>query len=326
MVDSVYLLRLRDPDIWRQMFTKASCSHSNDGERDDLSLLSSALDNPSVKSFISGTISGTCSCVLLQPLDLLKTRIQAARAIPSAPGFRASSPAKGLISTTFSVVRKEKVTGLWRGLSPSLARTVPGVGLYFLSLHTIQDQFGWQELTAAQGLISGGLARVLVGTVLLPFTVVKTRYESKSYRYKSVAGALRTIHSQEGFKGLYSGLLATLLRDAPFSGLYLAFYSQAKQLTSSVSSQMTAPVHFSCGIVAGVLASAVTQPFDVVKTSMQLKPAQYQSFLPTVRQIVMRSGVRGMFTGMVPRCLRRALMAALTWTVYEEMKVKLNLR
>jgi hypothetical protein len=40
-------------------------------------------------------------------------------------------------------------------------------------------------------------------------------------------------------------------------------------------SNFAAPVNFSCGLVAGLLASVVTQPADVVKTKMQLYPNKF---------------------------------------------------
>lgn len=54
-------------------------------------------------------------------------------------------------------------------------------------------------------------------------------FQSGCYNYGSVAGALRSVYETEGIRALFSGLTATLLRDAPFSGIYVMFYSQAKK-------------------------------------------------------------------------------------------------
>jgi solute carrier family 25 protein 38 len=89
---------------------------------------------------------------------------------------------------------------------------------------------------------------------------------------------------------------------------------------------MSAPVHFSCGILAGLLASAVTQPADVIKTKMQLYPDRYGNIVAVMAHIQQKYGVRGYFKGLVPRMLRRTLMAAMAWTVYEQMMRSIGLK
>ncbi|KAG7209768.1 hypothetical protein KM043_011391 [Ampulex compressa] len=257
-------------------------------------------DYPVLKSFLAGSVSGTFSTILFQPLDLVKTRLQSR--VNLHVDCRSSS--NGMLGMVTHIIQKENVFGLWKGMTPSITRVVPGVGLYFSSLHWLKGILNFEEpLTPIQAMSLGITARSMSGALLIPITVVKTRFE-------------------EGVRGLSSGLLPTLLRDAPFSGLYLMFYTQLKNVgtMSDLSpTQSLAPVNFGCGILAGVLASFVTQPADVIKTKMQLYPNEFQGICNASLVLYKRYGILGYFKGIVPRMLRRTLMTTMAWTVYEEM-------
>ena len=54
----------------------------------------------------------------------------------------------------------------------------------------------------------------------------------------------------------------------------------------------------------------------MVKTKLQLTTGS--SILVVMQDIAAKDGVRGFFVGGVPRMLRRTMMAALAWTVYEQ--------
>ncbi|XP_051996820.1 mitochondrial glycine transporter B-like [Xyrauchen texanus] len=287
-----------------------------------------ALAHPALKAFICGSLSGTCSTLLFQPLDLVKTRLQTLQ-----NNMHPGAPKVGMITVFLNVIRTEKLFGLWKGVSPvspvRFMRCIPGVGIYFstfysLKQHLIQDG----SPGAGEAVLLGAGARCMAGVVMLPITVIKTRFESGRYNYVSVAGALKSVCKNEGPRALYSGLTATLLRDAPFSGIYVMFYSQAKKyLPHEISSSSYVPlVNFGCGVVAGILASLATQPADVVKTHMQVSPALYRKTSDAIRFIYAEHGLSGFFRGAVPRSLRRTLMAAMAWTVYEQLMALMGLK
>uniref|UniRef100_A0A673MXW2 Mitochondrial glycine transporter n=1 Tax=Sinocyclocheilus rhinocerous TaxID=307959 RepID=A0A673MXW2_9TELE len=286
--------------------------------------LSFSLAHPAVKAFMCGSLSGTCSTLLFQPLDLVKTRLQTLQ-----NGVQHGSGRVGMVTVFVSVLRTEKLLGLWRGVSPSFVRCIPGVGIYFSTYFTLKQRFFADgapgPLQAAQ---LGAGARCVAGVCMLPVTVIKTRFESGRYKYSSVFGALQCVCRTEGPKALFSGLTATLLRDAPFSGIYVMIYSQAKYtLPREISQSSYAPLaNFSCGVLAGILASIVTQPADVVKTHIQVSPDVFSRTSDVVQFIYKEHGLVGFFRGAVPRSLRRTMMAAMAWTVYEQLMAQMGLK
>lgn len=104
------------------------------------------------------------------------------------------------------------------------------------------------------------------------------------------------------------------------------------------------------------MASVVTQPADVVKTNIQISKSRLGTmkaacyiykvrfsfaFLGSCRGMCtcmlisvrllsclwsQERGIGGFFCGAVPRCLRRTLMAAMAWTVYEQLMAQMGLK
>ncbi|XP_056891723.1 mitochondrial glycine transporter B isoform X3 [Takifugu flavidus] len=261
--------------------------------------------HPALKAFMCGSLSGTCSTLLFQPLDLVKTRLQTLQNHVQPGGRKV-----GMFAVFLNVVRTENFFSLWRGVSPSFLRCIPGVGIYFSTFYSLKQHF-FQERAANAGeaVLLGAGARAVAGVCMLPFTVIKARFESGFYNYLSVPGAVRSMYETEGMRALFSGLPATLLRDAPFSGIYVMFYSQTKKLLPP----------------AGIMASVVTQPADVVKTNIQISKTRLGT-VQAARHIYKEHGIGGFFCGAVPRCLRRTLMAAMAWTVYEQLMAQMGLK
>ncbi|KAF5905997.1 solute carrier family 25 member 38-B isoform X2 [Clarias magur] len=132
-----------------------------------------SLAHPVIKAFVCGSLSGTCSTLLFQPLDLVKTRLQTVQ-----NSVQPGSGRVGMVTVFLTVVRTEKLLGLWKGVSPSFVRCIPGVGIYFSTYYSVKQRFFSDRAPRpVESVLLGGGARCVAGVCMLPVTVIKTRFE-----------------------------------------------------------------------------------------------------------------------------------------------------
>ncbi|CAK4643008.1 unnamed protein product [Aphanomyces euteiches] len=254
------------------------------------------------KHFSTGALSGGLSAIAFQPLDVIRTHQQGTY----------GSKRHTIRQSVRVLVAESGLVGLWRGTTPTLLRVCGGAGLYFLAL----DQLQVQKRDAVAAFFGGAFARTFAGLVMSPLTIVKARMEWDASTAKtSLATQLRSLVATYGWQGMYRGALPTLIRDVPFSGLYVALYTRLKNVGFDGNPVV---VNFGCGVVAGGTATVLVHPFDVVKTRMQLE-MDGRSVRATMMKMYTEEGLSGFLRGVLPRVFKRTLATAITWTIYEHL-------
>ena len=169
----------------------------------------------------------------------------------------------------------EGVSGLWRGLGLTLIMSIPSNVVYFIGYEHLRDNMPFQSQILTP-LISGSLARTISATVVSPLELIKTRLQSVSStsRHKAlndVIKGMRDMVKSQGILSLWRGLVLTLWRDVPFSGIYWMSVEAIKSRLSKAEYFQYHPEHrfletLIAGSVGGTIASILTAPFDVGKT------------------------------------------------------------
>ncbi|ANB11789.1 hypothetical protein AWJ20_9 [Sugiyamaella lignohabitans] len=292
----------------------------------------------------AGFASGITSSILLQPLDLLKTRVQ--------------QSGEATITSAFKELTSFRA--LWRGTVPSALRMSIGSGLYFTTLNSTRaylqqrnynkllqdhdkdttskagnaglgDSSSLPKLGMYENLASGAFVRGVVGFMTMPITVIKVRYESSMYNYTSMWNAVQSVYRNHGVRGYFYGYGATFARDAPYAGLYVLFYEKSKEIVNNLfpsterrSTVTAAIMNSSSAFFSAGLATTITSPFDTIKTRVQLNPVKYKGFFQAAKIMVKEDGFIRFFDGLSLRLSRKALSAGISWCIYEEIVRRLQ--
>ncbi|KAK9818685.1 hypothetical protein WJX74_006010 [Apatococcus lobatus] len=269
------------------------------------------------KPFLNGGLSGMGATCIIQPIDMVKVRLQIGTE---------TNP----MAVARNIVQESGVGGLYRGLGAGLLRqatyTTARLGIHQIfttELKKANDGKAlplWQK--AGAGLAAGGLG-ALVGSPA-DLSLVRMQSDStlpveKRRNYKGVGDALVRIVREEGVAGLFKGAGPTVVRAMALNMGMLASNDQAKEMLEAAGFEAgSQTVILGSAIIAGFCASACSLPFDFVKTRIQKMEAGPDGKFPyagpgdCALKTLRNEGFLKFYTGFPTYCVRIAPHVAFT--------------
>ena len=259
--------------------------------------------------FINGGLAGMTATTVIQPVDMVKVRLQLA-----GEGAK-TGPKPTPIGVLKDIVAAGKVTDLYTGLSAGLLRqavyTTARLGFFdtFMKRLAVRAKengtsVGFKERAGA-GLAAGGLAAV-VGN---PADLALIRMQSDGMKplaqranYTSVIDALTRISKNEGILRLWAGAYPTVVRAMALNFGQLAFFSEAKSRLKDTSLSSRTQT-LTASAVAGFFASFLSLPFDFMKTRLQKQTRgadgtlPYKGMFDCARKVVKEEGLLRFYRG-----------------------------
>lgn len=276
--------------------------------------------NDTLATLTAGSFSGAVADLVTHPISTVKTRLQVQGASASL-GSSSLVSYSGPFSAFRVIVATEGVGSLYTGIGAVLAAAAPAQALYFVGYEAARSVLPAHPLAD----FTAGVAAQLCGSIAwVPMDVIKERLQIEAQvknelteTYGGSFNALRQIIKGEGVIGLYRAYWIHQATWCPFNGLYFAIYESTKNFMSKRDLPL-----WPAGIVAGVVASAATNPMDLVKTRLQVarsnpKIFDYEGSIDCAVKIIKREGPLALFDGVLSRILLLTPRLTIAVTAYE---------
>ncbi|KAL9650825.1 hypothetical protein ABK040_001875 [Willaertia magna] len=282
------------------------------------------------KKFLAGGIATAFTSAIFNGPDHVKTRMQITQ---SKQGFL----------TMFKEVYKQDgiMVLLGRGLFIAIVReffySSTRMGLYDPLKSLISREYFLTEeekkkrknieIGLGTKILSGAISGSLGSIVSNACDIVKIRQQGTlqkntraNYWFEIVYDILRK--EGQGFMGLFRGATPNVARASVLTATQLSTYDHTKHLllkTPYFSDNVF--THMSASLVAGLMTTITTNPFDVIKTRyMNSKGNEFNGVFDCTMKTFKEHGLKGFKQGFLPNYLRISGHCLMTLPLYEEIR------
>ncbi|CAD5211072.1 unnamed protein product [Bursaphelenchus okinawaensis] len=281
---------------------------------------------PNGVKFAFGGIAGMGATLFVQPLDLVKNRMQLS-------GTTGKKEYRSSLHALRTIVANEGFLSVYNGLSAGLARqasyTTTRLGIYTWLFETFsKDKTPSFLMKAGLGMTAGAIGSFVgnpTEVALIRMTADGRLPAAERRNYTSVFNAIARIYKEEGLRALWRGCIPTIGRAMVVNAAQLATYSQAKQaILATQYLEDGIFCHFVASMISGLATTIASMPVDIAKTRIQNmkvidgKP-EYSGAVDVLKKVVKNEGFFALWKGFTPYYMRLGPHTVLTFIILEQM-------
>lgn len=179
--------------------------------------------------------------------------------------------------------------------------------------------------TFFQSLFAGAVAGSIAKTSIAPLERTKILFQvsNKPFSLNLARKKLIDIYKKEGFRALYRGNSATILRVIPYSAIQFASFRGYSRVVMTDKYTPLSPLQrFFAGAMAGATATVCTYPFDFLRTRMATREGigTYKNIVEAAQTIVKKERVLVLYTGMNAALLGVLPYSGISWMVFDTVR------
>ena len=271
-----------------------------------------------IKDLTAAIFANIVGSLIAHPLDTVKIRMQLSHSNES------------MFTIANNILRREGFSGFYKGACSPL------VGQIFIwSSAFVANDFSKRALSRfdisqnANNFWSGVFSGIFSSYFTTPIEFLKIKKQvdiHSNLRYSQIV-------SNEGVRGVFSGLHATLLRDVPGWWVYFYSYSSLKlsigrlvgleQDAANRHANKAMFVNLMAGGFAGQISWVVSYPMDIIKSYIQHSP-QKLSISNAFMKIYVKHGIKFVTKGLTPWLINGFISNSITFALYEYILESLN--
>ncbi|KAI6080010.1 Solute carrier family 25 member 33-like protein [Aix galericulata] len=289
---------------------------------------------------------GTAGAILTCPLEVVKTRLQSSQLTLrplclseiQLPGMSVrlvnpTPPSPGVLKLLRTILEKEGMRSLFRGLGPNLVGVAPSRAIYFAAYSGVKEKLNTVLVPESKKvhMLSAACAGITSSTLTNPIWLVKTRMQLEARMKGELSSnalqcAMHVYHT-EGLRGFYRGITASYAGVSE-TIIHFVIYEALKQQLRNGHHSLSTPLTLSpnsrdffglmgAAAVSKTCASCIAYPHEVIRTRLREEGSRYHSFIQTLQLVVREEGPLALYRGLLAHLIRQIPNTAIMMATYE---------